>query len=47
VLLPANLSDFVVDMQAAKVLGKALFWDQQAGSDGNACASCHFPCGRG
>lgn len=27
------------------VLGKALFWDQQAGSDGNACASCHFVAG--
>jgi hypothetical protein len=25
----------------AVALGKALFWDQQAGSDGNACASCH------
>ncbi|NVB80070.1 MAG: hypothetical protein HOV81_16875 [Kofleriaceae bacterium] len=29
----------------AKVLGKALFWDQQSGSDGNACASCHFSAG--
>jgi cytochrome c peroxidase len=29
----------------ARVLGKALFWDQQAGSDGNACASCHFHAG--
>ncbi len=29
----------------ATVLGKALFWDQQAGSDGNACASCHFSAG--
>lgn len=28
--------------QWAIALGKALFWDQQAGSDGNACASCHF-----
>lgn len=27
------------------VLGKALFWDEQAGSDGNACASCHFHAG--
>jgi cytochrome c peroxidase len=24
------------------VLGKALFWDTQTGSDGQACASCHF-----
>jgi cytochrome c peroxidase len=27
------------------VLGKALFWDQQVGSDGTACASCHFHAG--
>lgn len=27
------------------VLGKALFWDMQAGSDGMACASCHFHAG--
>jgi len=26
-------------------LGKALFWDMQAGSDGQACASCHFHAG--
>lgn len=43
--LPANLSEFVADMQAAKVLGKALFWDMQLGSDGLACASCHFQAG--
>jgi cytochrome c peroxidase len=29
----------------ALILGKALFWDQQAGSDGQACASCHFHAG--
>ncbi len=29
----------------ARVLGKAFFWDQQSGSDGNACASCHFHAG--
>src|SRR5215831_14479881 len=29
----------------AVILGKALFWDQQAGSDGQACASCHFHAG--
>ncbi len=29
----------------ALILGKALFWDHQAGSDGNACASCHFNAG--
>jgi cytochrome c peroxidase len=29
----------------AIVLGKAFFWDKQAGSDGQACASCHFQAG--
>lgn len=29
----------------AIVLGKALFWDIQAGSDNIACASCHFSAG--
>lgn len=43
--LPPNLSDFVTDTKTAIVLGKALFWDQQAGSDGLACASCHFHAG--
>ena len=37
--LPVNLGDFIVNRQAAIVLGKAFFWDQQAGSDGLACAS--------
>lgn len=32
--------------QAATVLGKALFWDMQVGSDNvQACASCHFNAG--
>jgi len=43
--LPANLSDFVADKKSAIVLGKALFWDQQVGSDGLGCASCHFQAG--
>ncbi len=30
---------------AVIALGKALFWDQAAGSDGQACASCHFNAG--
>src|SRR3954451_21051525 len=43
---PANLKDFVADKQAAIVLGKAFFWDQQASSDNQmACASCHFHAG--
>ncbi|TMB33408.1 MAG: cytochrome C peroxidase [Deltaproteobacteria bacterium] len=43
---PPNLSDFVKNRSAAIVLGKALFWDQQVGSDGvQACASCHSHAG--
>jgi cytochrome c peroxidase len=44
--LPQNLGDFVRDRGAAVQLGKALFWDMQAGSDGvTACATCHFNAG--
>jgi cytochrome c peroxidase len=43
--LPSGLSDFVVNQKAAIALGKALFWDQQVGSDGLACGSCHFHAG--
>ena len=43
--LPVNLDEFVANRNAAIVLGKALFWDQQAGSDGQACGSCHFQAG--
>jgi cytochrome c peroxidase len=43
---PPNLADFVRDERAAIVLGKALFWDMQVGSDGiRACATCHFRAG--
>ena len=35
----------VANRQAAIALGKALFWDEQTGSDGMACASCHFAAG--
>lgn len=36
----------IIDRAAAVRLGKALFWDVQAGSDGQiACASCHFAAG--
>ena len=30
---------------AARRLGKALFWDMQVGSDGQACGTCHFQAG--
>lgn len=33
------------DLQAARQLGKALFWDMSVGSDGVACATCHFHAG--
>jgi cytochrome c peroxidase len=42
---PKELGRFVRDREAAIVLGKAFFWDMQAGSDGQACASCHFHAG--
>lgn len=42
---PANLSQYVKDKTAAIALGKALFWDAQVGSDGMACASCHYHAG--
>ena len=43
---PPNLGEFVRDRGAAITLGKAFFWDMQAGSDGvQACASCHFHAG--
>ncbi len=42
---PPNLDAFVRNKPLAIVLGKALFWDMQAGSDGQACASCHFHAG--
>ncbi|WP_240342389.1 cytochrome-c peroxidase [Methylococcus sp. EFPC2] len=35
----------VVDKKTAVALGKALFWDTAVGSDGIACASCHFHAG--
>ncbi|MFK5950327.1 MAG: cytochrome c peroxidase [Methylococcales bacterium] len=35
----------VIDLQKAIILGKALFWDTNVGSDGMACASCHFHAG--
>jgi cytochrome c peroxidase len=38
-------SPVVVNQSAAIQLGKALFWDTSVGSDGMACASCHFHAG--
>jgi Di-haem cytochrome c peroxidase len=41
-----NLERYVRDPELLIVLGKALFWDMQVGSDNRtACASCHFHAG--
>jgi len=44
-----NLTDFLKPGNGARTaairLGKALFWDMQVGSDGQACATCHFHAG--
>lgn len=43
---PTNIAAYVKDQPALIALGKVLFWDMQAGSDGTtACASCHFHAG--
>jgi cytochrome c peroxidase len=39
------LSTYIANEQAAILLGKALFWEESIGSDGIACASCHFHAG--
>ena len=38
-------SPIVTNKQSAIQLGKALFWEMSVGSDGVACASCHFHAG--
>lgn len=40
-----GIEEFIRDPAAAVALGKALFWDLKVGSDGQACASCHFHAG--
>ncbi len=35
----------IVNKRMAIALGKSLFWDMNAGSDGIACGSCHFHAG--
>ncbi len=46
---PDNLDDLLKSGSSAKKaaiqLGKALYWDMQVGSDGQACASCHYHAG--
>jgi cytochrome c peroxidase len=44
--IPQPTNGHIVDQQAAIRLGKAFFWDIQAGSDGQvACATCHASAG--
>lgn len=45
--MPSNLFEAVEPghFDDAVRLGKALFWDEQIGSDGVACATCHFHAG--
>ena len=40
-----DLTGIVTNHKKLVALGKALYWDIQAGSDGQACASCHFRAG--
>lgn len=43
---PTGMDRYVQDQAALVALGKAFFWDMQAGSDGRtACATCHFHAG--
>lgn len=43
--VPASLVPYVGRL-GAEILGKALFWDMQVGSDGvQSCGSCHFHAG--
>lgn len=43
--LLSGKAPIVRNRNKAIALGKALFWDAQVGSDGMACASCHFHAG--
>ena len=40
-----SLRSIIKNKVVAIALGKMLFWDSQVGSDGQACASCHFQAG--
>src|SRR2546425_12598449 len=42
---PRNIARYIKDPRGAIALGKALFWDMAACSDGQACRDCHFHSG--
>ncbi len=45
-IVRGDLTPYVADLTSAIQLGKALFWDIQAGSDNKvSCATCHFQAG--
>lgn len=41
----AGIEQYISNPAMAVVLGKALFWDMQAGHNSQACASCHYHAG--
>jgi len=43
--LTDGTSPIIINKEKAIILGKALFWDTNVGSDGMACGSCHFHAG--
>ncbi len=43
--LVGGADPIIINKNKALILGKALFWDINVGSDGIACASCHFHAG--
>ena len=43
--LVGGKNPIIVNQKWARVLGKALFWDMNVGSDGTACATCHYHAG--
>ena len=42
---PAGAGGFIKNERVAVLLGKALFWDTQVGSQQVACATCHYHAG--
>jgi cytochrome c peroxidase len=43
--LIGGVAPIIVSQKYARILGKAFFWDASVGSDGTACASCHYHAG--
>ena len=41
----SGANGFIKNEAAAILLGKAFYWDMQTGSDGVACATCHYHAG--